>query len=77
MPGLKEFQEKVAADEAFAAKFADAKELEDVVALAAKEGFTFTVEDVKGATELSDDDLANVAGGGAFIMAKHYFVIRR
>jgi predicted ribosomally synthesized peptide with nif11-like leader len=73
MAGITEFKEKVAADEAFAAKFKDVKSAEELVEIAAKEGFTFTVDDITESTELSDDDL-EAAAGGRTILAKNRFV---
>ncbi len=75
MMGVKEFKEKVMQDEAFAAKFKDAKTPEAVVAIAVQEGFTFTVEDIKNNTELTDAELESAAGGDS-IFAKTYFVTR-
>ncbi|MBO6204948.1 MAG: Nif11-like leader peptide family RiPP precursor [Selenomonas sp.] len=54
-------------DEAFAKKFADCKSAEDFVAVAKKEGYDISAEDVESEQELSDDDLAKVAGGGGLI----------
>lgn len=71
--GVKEFKEKIMKDEEFAAKFASVTSPEEVVEMAAKEGFTFTVEDIKNNTELTDAEL-EAAAGGASIMAKTYFV---
>lgn len=76
MAGITEFKEKVAADEAFAAKFKDVKSAEELVEIAAKEGFTFTVDDITESTELSDDELETAAGGRA-IFEKGYFVTSR
>jgi len=71
--GVKEFKEKIIADPAFAAKFANVKSAEELVSLAKKEGFTFTVEDVKNNTELTAAELEGAAGG-ATIFAETYFV---
>ena len=57
-----DFKNKVLADEVFAAKFADCKTPEDLVATAAKEGYNFTVEEMKGA-EFIPEELEKVAGG--------------
>jgi predicted ribosomally synthesized peptide with nif11-like leader len=73
MAGVKEFKEKVASDEAFAAKFENVKTAEELVAIAAKEGFSFTVADVNDNSELIDAELEAVAGGRT-ILAKSYFV---
>lgn len=71
--GVKEFKEKIAADADFAAKFENVKTAEELVELATKEGYSFTVDDVKSNTELIDAELEAVAGG-ATIFAKTYFV---
>ena len=71
--GVREFKEKIAADQAFAAKFENVKTAEELVKIAAEEGFNFTVDDVKSNTELIDAELEAVAGG-ATIFAKTYFV---
>lgn len=71
--GVKEFKEKIIADPAFAAKFANVKNAEELVSLAKKEGFAFTVEDVKNNTELTAAELEGAAGG-ATIFAETYFV---
>jgi predicted ribosomally synthesized peptide with nif11-like leader len=73
MAGVKDFKEKVAADEAFAAKFKDVKSAEELVELASKEGFSFTVADVNENSELIDAELEAVAGGRT-ILAKGRFV---
>ena len=67
-----DFKKKVLSDETFAAKFADCKTPEDLVAAAAKEGYTFTVEDIKNNTELLPEELENAAGGWG-IASKHWF----
>jgi predicted ribosomally synthesized peptide with nif11-like leader len=73
MAGVKDFKEKVASDEAFAAKFENVKSAEELVEIAAKEGFTFTVADVNENSELIDAELEAVAGGRT-ILAKGRFV---
>lgn len=74
--GVREFKEKIAADSDFAAKFENVSTAEELVELATKEGYSFTVEDVKNNTELIDAELEAVAGG-ASIFAKTYFVTSR
>jgi predicted ribosomally synthesized peptide with nif11-like leader len=63
MAGIKEFKEKILTDKAFAEKFKDAGTPGDVIALAAKNGFTFTADDIENDTELTDAELSAVAGG--------------
>lgn len=60
---ITEFKNKLAEDASFAEKFINVKTPEDLVKLAAAEGYSFTVEDVENASELSDDNLDAVAGG--------------
>ena len=61
--GIKEFTEKAKSDSVFAAKFKNAKTPAQIVELAKAEGYSFTVDDVKAASNLSDADLDGVAGG--------------
>ena len=65
--GVKEFMEKIAADADFAAKFENVKTAEELVELATKAGYSFTVDDVKSNTELNDAELEAVAGGKSFM----------
>lgn len=71
--GIKEFKEKIIRDKAFADKFQSVKTPEELVRIAAAEGFSFTVDDVKSNTELTDAEL-EAAAGGSSILAKTYFV---
>ena len=71
--GFKEFKEKVMGDKAFAEKFKKAATPEEIVKMAAAAGYSFTVDDLKNNTELTDAEL-DAAAGGASIMAKTYFV---
>ena len=78
MGQLKEFKEKALGDEAFAGKFEGVTTPEELVEKAGKEGFAFTVEDVKNNTELTDAELAAVAGGGtSIILGRDYFIYKR
>jgi predicted ribosomally synthesized peptide with nif11-like leader len=70
MPGVKEFKEKIMSDEAFAKKFENVETPEDVVSIAAKEGFSFTADDVKNNTALTEIELKAVAGGAAATIIK-------
>jgi predicted ribosomally synthesized peptide with nif11-like leader len=72
--GFKEFKERVLSDKAFGEKVKALKSLEAAVELGKEEGYVFTVDDVKNNSELTEAELAAVAGGGATIMAKSYFV---
>jgi len=63
MAKMNELMEKLK-DEAFAKKFEDCKSAEDFVAVAKKEGYDVTVEDLDCVKDLSDDELAKAAGGG-------------
>lgn len=65
--GFKEFKEKVLGDKAFAEKFKKVTSPEELVKLAAAEGYSFTVEDVKNNTELTDAELDAAAGGWAAV----------
>lgn len=58
------FVERLDTDEEFAKKVAICKSKEERITLAKNEGYDFSVEEVKEAlSQLSDDDLENVAGG--------------
>ena len=69
---LQEFFQKLVADPALQAACSDAAargDLDGIVRLGAEAGFSFTLEDLKLAweqqsKELSEEDLAKVAGGG-------------
>ena len=58
-----DFRKKIATDKEFAAKFTDCKSPEALVETAAKEGYSFTVEDIKSNTELLPEELEKAAGG--------------
>ena len=59
----KSFQERLSLDAAFAAKFVDCRDVANLIETAAKEGYSFTEEDIRKNTGLSLDELASVAGG--------------
>lgn len=63
MAKMNELMEKMR-DEAFAKKFEGCKSAEDFVEVAKKEGYDITVDEFMSDLELSDEDLAKVAGGG-------------
>ena len=58
---LKAFLEKVKADTSLQEKLKAAKSPEDVVAIAKEHGHEFTADKI---TELSEEELEGVAGGG-------------
>ena len=74
MAGLRAFKERIMNDKSFASKFSGVSSPEEVVSMAAREGFTFTVADVKNNTELTDAELSGVAGGSNTVLADGYFV---
>ena len=64
---LKAFLEKVKADTSLQEKMKAASDADAVVAIAKAAGFVISAEDIQSmqsATELSDDELEGVAGGG-------------
>ncbi|MDR3239438.1 MAG: Nif11-like leader peptide family RiPP precursor [Clostridiales bacterium] len=71
--GVKEFKDRIASDTSFANKFSRVQTPEDLVKLANQEGFSFTVDDVRNNTELSDSELKSTVGG-ADVLASTYFV---
>ncbi len=64
---LKAFLEKVKADTSLQEKLKAASDADAVVAIAKEAGFSISADDLKKAqvTELSDEELEGVAGGGA------------
>jgi predicted ribosomally synthesized peptide with nif11-like leader len=74
--GFKEFKERVLSDKAFGEKVKALKSLEAAVELGKQEGYVFTVEEVKNNAELTEAELAAVAGGGSWAMAKAWFLQR-
>ena len=63
---LKSFLEKVKADTSLQEKLKAAADANAVAAIAKEEGFSISVDDLKNAqSELSDEELEGVAGGGS------------
>jgi predicted ribosomally synthesized peptide with nif11-like leader len=61
---VKEFNARMAADETFSAKVRALKNINERMKLINSEGFDCTAEEITAAfTELSEDELAMVAGG--------------
>ena len=58
-----DFREKLAQDAAFRAKFDGCETLDALIEAAAKEGYTFTAEEVRSNTELLPEELTTMAGG--------------
>jgi predicted ribosomally synthesized peptide with nif11-like leader len=56
--------EKVKADKALEQQFKACQSKEDQVALAKKNGFDISVDELMAAEKVSDDQLDQVAGGG-------------
>ena len=63
MAGLKEFKEKMASDEAFAAQVKVLNSFDDIIGFAIENGYEFSDEDIEKLTDVSDDDLSVAAGG--------------
>jgi len=63
MAGLKEFKEKMASDEAFAAQVKGLKSFDDIIGFAIENGYEFSDEDIEKLTDVSEDDLSVAAGG--------------
>ncbi|MBQ6382634.1 MAG: Nif11-like leader peptide family RiPP precursor [Clostridia bacterium] len=59
-----EFKKKVTADKEFAGKFAGVKSVDELIRLAAAEGFTITEDDIRNSTKVTAADLEKAAGGG-------------
>ena len=58
-----DFRKKLAQDAAFRAKFDGCKTLEALIEAAAREGYSFTAEEVRNDTELLPEELTTAAGG--------------
>ena len=58
-----DFRKKLAQDAAFRAKFDGCETLDALIEAAAKEGYTFTTEEVRNNTELLPEELTTAAGG--------------
>ena len=69
-----DFRRKLAADPEFGAKFKDCRTPEALVEAAAKEGFEFTLDDIRNNTEILPEELENVAGGVSFIAPSSSFI---
>ena len=64
---LKAFLEKVKADSSLQEKLKVAADVEAVVAIAKEVGFMFSADELKKAkSEISDEELEGVAGGGCW-----------
>ncbi len=62
---VRAYVKKLKTDEVFAKKVGELKSSEERMAFAKAAGFTFTAEEVKAvSSELSDNELDNVAGAG-------------
>ena len=63
---LKAFIAKAKDDQSIQEKLKEAKTADAVVSIAKEEGFSISVDDLKNAqSELSDEELEGVAGGGS------------
>ncbi|MBQ3478429.1 MAG: Nif11-like leader peptide family RiPP precursor [Clostridia bacterium] len=58
-----DFRKRLAGDAAFRAKFEGCETLDALIEAAAKEGYTFTAEEVRNNTELLPEELMTAAGG--------------
>ena len=64
---LKAFLEKVKGDTSLQEKLMAAADADAVAAIAKEAGFSISVDDLtKGQSEISDEELEGVAGGGVF-----------
>ena len=61
--GLQEFKADVKANAELAGKFKGLKSVDEIVAKAKSEGYTFSPEDIESLSNVSADDLAKAAGG--------------
>ena len=58
-----DFRKKLATDRDFAAKFNDCATVEALVKAAAREGYSFTAEEVRNDTDVLPEELSAAAGG--------------
>ena len=59
----KSFKDRIAKDKVFAKEFEGIEDIKKLIAEAEKKGFSFTEEDVRNESTLSESDLLSVAGG--------------
>jgi predicted ribosomally synthesized peptide with nif11-like leader len=75
--GIDEFVEKIKSDGAFAKKYESLTSLDDVLAQAKADGYSATKEEalkyLEGHGNLSDSDLAAVAGGSSEVKSAFPF----
>ncbi|MDR1916289.1 MAG: Nif11-like leader peptide family RiPP precursor [Synergistaceae bacterium] len=74
--GFKEFKERVMSDKSFEEKIKSLKSVEEAVELGRAEGYSFTVDDVKNNSELTEAELTAVAGGISWVLTKAYLITR-
>ena len=68
---LKSFLEKLKADTSLQEKLKGAADADAVLAIAKDAGFSISADDLKNAqSELSDEELEGVAGGGEYMEAE-------
>lgn len=63
MSQLKEFLAKLKEDKPFAEKIASLKSIDEVIAQAKEAGFEVTAEDVEAITDVSEEEIKEIAGG--------------
>ena len=61
---LKAFLEKVEADTSLQEKLKAAADADAVVSIAKEAGFSISADDIKAQSEISEEELEGVAGGG-------------
>ena len=68
---LEQLLKQVVGDEALQAKIGKEIDPEELVALAAENGFSITGEEIIESAELSDEELEDVAGGFRLNLTRH------
>ena len=58
-----DFRKRLAGDAAFRAKFEGCETLDALIEAAAREGYSFTADEVRNNTELLPEELTTAAGG--------------
>ena len=64
---LEQFMKQIDSSEDLQSRIGDEIAGDDLVALGAEHGYEFSVEELSGLGELSDQELEGVAGGSAYI----------
>ena len=73
---LEQFMKQIDSSEDLQSRIGDEIAGDDLVALGAEHGYEFSVEELSGLGELSDQELEGVAGGAAYIKRGRRFRVK-